>query len=436
MQRFQTHAANPAVSVFPPSSYTSNSAPPHSASYPSSSSSANSYPLSKDKQGSSSSTFSLKSFDVYTKYDDEDKVQTTGGGLLSIIGWAIIAILVLGEVSNYVTPKIKEHMIVDTTLGKQLRINVNITFHALTCAEAHLDAMDVAGDNQLNVEHEMLKQRLSAEGIPIGKPGAEIIGEVEPLPEMPPDYCGSCYGAETPAHRCCNTCDELKAAYEERGWRFTNILKNSTQCLHDAKNPFAAVKAGEGCRITGSMKVNKVAGNFHIAHGESIVSDGRHIHQFIPAEAPHFNASHTIHMVSFGDPYPSMPPNPLDGIERIVDKDIGTGLFQYFIKIIPTIYTDETGRQLYTNQYTITERFRPLSIPNGHGGMIQQSVVLPGIFFTYELAPFLIEVKRTRMPFSHLFTKLCAIIGGVFTVLKVIDAIIFKVNKLFSRKGT
>lgn len=38
--------------------------------------------------------------------------------------------------------------------------------------------MDVAGDNQLNVEHEMMKQRLSRNGEPIGVPGVEIIGEV------------------------------------------------------------------------------------------------------------------------------------------------------------------------------------------------------------------------------------------------------------------
>ena len=38
--------------------------------------------------------------------------------------------------------------------------------------------MDVAGDNQLNVEHHMIKQRLDKHGRPIGKAGFEIIGEV------------------------------------------------------------------------------------------------------------------------------------------------------------------------------------------------------------------------------------------------------------------
>jgi hypothetical protein len=80
----------------------------------------------------------------------------------------------------------------------------------------------------------------------------------------------------------------------------------------DKTNPFDNVRDGEGCRISGKMTVNKVAGNFHVAHGESIVRDGRHIHTFVPAEAPGFNVSHTIHSITFGDPYPNMPKNPLD----------------------------------------------------------------------------------------------------------------------------
>ena len=54
-------------------------------------------------------------------------------------------------------------------------------------------------------------------------------------------------------------------------------------------------------------------------------------------------------------------------MSRIIDIAIGTGLFQYFIKVIPTIYTSEQGERLYTNQYTFTERFRPLTIMNPDG---------------------------------------------------------------------
>lgn len=97
-------------------------------------------------------------------------------------------------------------------------------------------------------------------------------------------------------------------------WNRHAVL-NSEQCLREATSPFYAAEAGEGCQVSGQLTVNKVAGNFHIAHGESIVRDGRHIHQFNPQEAPGYNISHTIHSVSFGDPYPHMPRNPLDGGE-------------------------------------------------------------------------------------------------------------------------
>ena len=117
--------------------------------------------------------------------------------------------------------------------------------------------------------------------------------------------------------RCCNTCDELKRAYEAKGWNTNLIVRNSTQCLKDKNNPFANVLPGEGCRVSGSMKVNKVAGNFHMTLGDSIVRDGAHIHQFVPSEAPGFNVSHTIHSLSFGNRYPSMAANPLDNGELL-----------------------------------------------------------------------------------------------------------------------
>ena len=95
-------------------------------------------------------------------------------------------------------------------------------------------------------------------------------------------------------------------------WSIVDVLRNSTQCLRDRASHFATVGADEGCMVSGVMRVNKVAGNFHIAHGESMVRDGRHIHQFNPVTAPKYNISHTLHSISFGVPYPSMPANPLD----------------------------------------------------------------------------------------------------------------------------
>jgi endoplasmic reticulum-Golgi intermediate compartment protein 3 len=49
------------------------------------------------------------------------------------------------------------------------------------------------------------------------------------------------------------------------------------------------MQEGEGCRISGQMRVNKVAGNFHMAMGESMVKDGRHVHIFNIDDSDTFN---------------------------------------------------------------------------------------------------------------------------------------------------
>ena len=204
----------------------------------------------------------LKRFDIYTKLDEDYRVQTMGGATLSIVAWIAITLLVIGELYNYRTVTIKEHLKVDTTFGQKLKITLDITFHALTCAEAHLDAMDIAGDNQLNIDHSMFKQRVTQGGIPIETATAvQTLGaSTSHVANLPADYCGSCFGAETTTIRCCNSCMALKRAYSERDWSIGDEIMKSEQCQReDAKA--MAMEPGEGCRISGTMQVNKVAGN-------------------------------------------------------------------------------------------------------------------------------------------------------------------------------
>ena len=88
--------------------------------------------------------------------------------------------------------------------------------------------------------------------------------------------------------------------------------------------------SAQGCNLAGSMLVNKVGGNFHVAMGEAMVRDGRHIHQFKPQDAPGFNSSHVVHSLSFGNTYPGMGESALDGIVMVATEEEhgGTGLYQ------------------------------------------------------------------------------------------------------------
>ena len=73
--------------------------------------------------------------------------------------------------------------------------------------------MDVAGEQQNGVDHDMVKMRLSPEGAQIGDAFAHVIGAEAPsATPLPADYCGPCFGAQSYEGQCCNTCDSVRDA--------------------------------------------------------------------------------------------------------------------------------------------------------------------------------------------------------------------------------
>lgn len=67
--------------------------------------------------------------------------------------------------------------------------------------------------------------------------------------------CGSCYGA-LPAGRCCNTCDDVKKAYQTKGWQF--YPRGMEQCSSATFKEEYESQKGEGCNIGGVVYVSKV----------------------------------------------------------------------------------------------------------------------------------------------------------------------------------
>jgi len=94
------------------------------------------------------------------------------------------------------------------------------------------------------------------------------------------------------------------------------------------------------------------------------------MHDTTSFEVNNFNSSHIISSLGFGDKYPGLH-NPLDDVKKIMFQ--GSGLFQYFVKVVPTIYERENKEKIMTNQYSVTQHFRPRNEIHQH--------VVPGVFF-------------------------------------------------------
>lgn len=70
--------------------------------------------------------------------------------------------------------------------------------------------MDVSGEQQLDVEHNLFKRRLAKDGTHIdeqkqetlGDPSSDVAPVLKSLTDLDPDRCESCYGAETKDLKC------------------------------------------------------------------------------------------------------------------------------------------------------------------------------------------------------------------------------------------
>jgi len=254
---------------------------------------------------------------------DEFKIKTVHGGILSLCAFFLTIFLFYSELSYFYEVKIVDHLFVGTQRDYKQEFHFNITFPAVSCSLLSANVMDQMGNEQDDVGHHVFKHRLDSQGNLIGVATKHEIGntftgedalidhhtekdaegnKVETPKEENTD-CGDCYGAGLPGE-CCNTCERVVTLYTAKGWNANYIRTTAEQCKRENYGAKIGIEKGEGCIIAGYMEVNKVAGNFHIAFGEAVVRDGRHVHQFIPSEAPGFNITHKINHIFYGNHLP------------------------------------------------------------------------------------------------------------------------------------
>jgi hypothetical protein len=171
----------------------------------------------------------LKHFDAYAKTLDDFRVRTTSGGLVTIISTCIILILFFLQLQYYLTTDMEQVLFVDTSRQEKMNITIDIRFPVLPCSYLTIDAMDISGDSQSDIIHNLYKTRLDLNGKAIMNDPIKV--SLQPLPKLNDTKsqenitttisdCESCYGAESEGHKCCPTCDDVKAAYRQKGWSF------------------------------------------------------------------------------------------------------------------------------------------------------------------------------------------------------------------------
>jgi endoplasmic reticulum-Golgi intermediate compartment protein 3 len=339
-----------------------------------------------------------------------------------------------------------DHLYVNTSRASDLYVSFDISFPNIPCNLLSVDVVDDIGGVVKTNNHDIYKHRLTptgeTEGVPnqhiLGntiksedmilqkhtEPGAEPLSSEEILKQV---KCGNCYGAGY-ANECCNTCDDVKRVYGRMGWRFKKYEVD--QCHREILRQSLLEEHSDtgGCQIYGRMELNKASGHFHFAPHNGIANKDTpgkgilNLMELLSFTFDQFNITHTVNSLSFGNHFPGLT-SPLDGqFRKLGDTH---GMYQYYVKVVPTRYQFADGREVQSNQYSVTEHMRHLAPGSGRG--------IPGLYFYYQVSPLHAVFEEKRPSVFRFFTSACAIIGGCFTVMGIVDLILNGCLQLFGK---
>ena len=338
----------------------------------------------------------VQDFDAFPKVPEDYVKKSVRGGGLSLLSFSLIALLVVSEFIYYTSTVYKYEYSVDSDVSSKLDINLDMIV-AMPCQAIGADVLDLAGETVHTEDFLKLEPavfELTQEQRAWLKAKQSILARVS----------------------------------EYRSLSELMTLRSSP--MPGSGTIDKTLKMDQGsCRLSGTLRVNKVAGNFHITIGKHIQdplqrSGHRHYGAYVPQQL--YNLSHRIDRFSFGTEVPGIV-NPLDATLQVTD--IKSYVYQYYIQVVPTEY-DTLWRKVRTNQFSVTERERPVNLDHGASGV-------PGIFFKYDLSSVVVKIKQERQPFWQFLIRLCGIIGGVFATSGMIHTFVGLVFEYvqFKRRG-
>lgn len=320
-------------------------------------------------------------------------------------------LLFISETNYYFRTQRVDTIAIDSSKAKDLYVYFDIIFFNLQCSEAFIDVFDEESGVSMHSDTRNVKK------IPVDKFGAPLHMFRNKGYE---DGCYDCFFSifKIYSQKCCS-CNEVKKYY-----RKSEDYKFHPLCIKENLN-ITDLKSNEGCEVSGSIRIPKVKGNFHIAAGTKYINN-RHTHSLNPDDTSklkdNYRIQHIIKDLRFGDSF-SGQINPLK--TKALYKP-GLLKHTYFIQVIPTRYEGGWIKK-DSFQYTYTTHTEVVDTASDHWH-------LPGVYFRYDFSPMKAILSKRSNSLSSYFSRLFALIGGIWVVLEIILRFVLKVNKVVKKK--
>eukprot|EP00518_Triparma_eleuthera_P001897 CAMPEP_0182454244 /NCGR_PEP_ID=MMETSP1319-20130603/968_1 /TAXON_ID=172717 /ORGANISM="Bolidomonas pacifica, Strain RCC208" /LENGTH=274 /DNA_ID=CAMNT_0024652245 /DNA_START=9 /DNA_END=830 /DNA_ORIENTATION=+ len=106
----------------------------------------------------------LAGLDFFRRIPTDLTEATSLGAIMSILCLVTMFLLFTSELLAFMTTDVTTTVAMDTHLDKTLRINFNVTFHALHCDYLSVSVWDALGTNKQNITKNVEKWQLDSEG--------------------------------------------------------------------------------------------------------------------------------------------------------------------------------------------------------------------------------------------------------------------------------
>ncbi|KAI8472288.1 MAG: protein disulfide isomerase [Monoraphidium minutum] len=456
----------------------------------------------------------LRSVDFYKKIPADLTEATLTGAWLSLAASALMALLLVLELSSFLRTQTVSEMVVDRSASNELlKITFNLSFPALSCEFSTLDISDSLGTKRMNLTKTVRKVPIDLDLQRAGAALEDLSHKPAPKYDAEDTYYDHVDITAPLTHDnfvttlghhpivvvnffapWCHWCQRLEPAWEaatkavhdkypeatDGRIRFTKVdctkeeemcrshfitgfpsirvfrrghddiyiqgnhqheaytgdrTKEALEAFADSLVPSAgmphqqhgqltAAPKVHGCNMAGFVLVKKVPGTLHFtARGEG--------HSFDHAW---MNMTHMVHQFHFGS-RPS--PRKLYELKKLhpggllpdwLDKMAGQFFFsdsaqhthEHYLQVVTT--TIEPARAARGAAYDAYEY-----TVHSHTYISDHP---PTAKFTYDLSPIQVVVREKPRQWYHFLTTTCAIIGGVFTVAGILDAMLYNTFKM------
>ncbi|MCJ1472703.1 hypothetical protein MMC13_001352 [Lambiella insularis] len=327
-------------------------------------------------------TGGLRTFDAFPKTKPTYTRRTTAGGYTTLLLTLLCAFLSFSELKRWYAGSESQQFSVEKGVSQTLQINLDAVI-SMKCEDIHINIQDASGDRIL--AGDMLKRDPTTWAMWVN-------------PKK--------------VHHSGNQGDKRRREdMEEEDTHVAHVLGEVRKGRRKfKKTPRLGRVAADSCRVFGSLEGNKVQGDFHItARGHGYMELGEHLSHDA------FNFSHLINELSFGPLYPSLL-NPLD--HTLATTPHHFNKFQYYLSIVPTIYTRTFTPSIPLNSTTHSPLASSNTILTNQYAVTSQSHVvpeqsIPGIFFKFDIEPILLTISENRGGFLALCVRVVNVISGV-----------------------